>query len=111
MLFRSNFPDIAKFYQQEVVEPGQTLIRRILQRGIDKGEFREMDLDYAVYNIVAPMVFLMIAKHSEGVCVSSKFALDPKKYIAALLSTILRGLAADGVPTPPTTEKPKHAIS
>ena len=105
-----NFPDIAKFYQQEVVEPGQTLIRRILQRGIDDGEFRDMDLDYAVYNIVAPMVFLMIAKHSDGVCVSSKFALDPKKYIAALLSTILRGFAAEGTFKPPISGKLKHAL-
>ena len=106
-----NFPDIAKFYQLEVVEPGQTLIRRILQRGIDRGEFRPMDLDYAVYNIVAPMVFLMIAKHSEGVCVSSRFALDPKLYIATLLPTILRGLAADGTLDSATTGHLKHARS
>ncbi len=44
-----NFPDIAAFYQQEVVMPGQALIRSILQRGMDRGEFRPMDLDYAVY--------------------------------------------------------------
>ena len=34
-----NFPDIAAFYQQEVIKPGQDLIRRILQRGVDRGEF------------------------------------------------------------------------
>ena len=35
-----NFPELAAFYHQEVVQPGQDLIRRILQRGIDRGEFR-----------------------------------------------------------------------
>ncbi|HAL39012.1 MAG TPA: TetR family transcriptional regulator, partial [Polaromonas sp.] len=50
-----NFPDIAAFYQQEVIRPGHALIRRILQRGMDRGEFRNMDLDYAVYSVVAPM--------------------------------------------------------
>ena len=31
----SNFPELAAFYQKEVIEPGHALIRRILQRGID----------------------------------------------------------------------------
>lgn len=106
-----NFPDIALFYQQQVVEPGQTLIRRILQRGIDRGEFRAMDLDYGVYCVVAPMIFLMLAKHSDGVCTSSKFELDPKKYIATLLGTILRGLAAEPTQKHNLTGPPTHALS
>ena len=89
----SNFPDIAAFYQQEVIAPGQALIRRILQRGIDRGEFRALDLDYAVFAVVAPMVYLMLAKHATGVCVSNDIHLDPKKYIATQLSTILYGLS------------------
>ncbi|MGH8458941.1 MAG: TetR/AcrR family transcriptional regulator [Nevskiales bacterium] len=88
-----NFPDIAAFYQQEVIQPGQALIRRILQRGMDRGEFRTLDLDYAVYSVVAPMIFLILAKHSMGVCVRDDVELDPKKYIAAQLSTILHGLS------------------
>ena len=87
-----NFPDIAAFYQQEVIQPGQALIRRILQRGMDRGEFRTLDLDYAVYSVVAPMIFLILSKHSMGVCVRDDMKLDPKKYIAAQLSTILYGL-------------------
>lgn len=89
-----NFPDIAAFYQQEVIEPGQVLIRRILQRGIDRGEFKPMDLDYAVFNVVAPMIYLMLAKHSSGVCVRDSIALDPAKYIASQLQTILYGMSA-----------------
>src|SRR6187402_2177823 len=46
-----NFPDIAAFYQQEVIKPGQDLIRRILQRGVDKGEFEIRDMDYAIFSI------------------------------------------------------------
>ena len=92
----SNFPDIAAFYQHEVVQPGQSLIRRVLQRGIDRGEFRAVDLDYAVYSVVSPMNFLMLSKHSIGVCVPGQAALDPKKYIATQLAIILYGLAAPG---------------
>ena len=88
-----NFPDIAAFYQQEVIQPGQGLIRRILQRGMDRGEFGPMDLDYAVYSIVAPMTFLILSRHSSGVCVSNQLALDPQKYIASQLNIILYGLS------------------
>lgn len=89
----SNFPDIAAFYQQEVILPGQTLIRRILQRGIDRGEFRPLDLDYAVYSVVAPMIFLMLSKHSAGVCVGGPDGLDPAKYLAAQIATLLHGMS------------------
>ena len=88
-----NFPELADFYQQEVIQPGQALIRRILQRGIDRGEFRPLDLDYAVYNIIAPMTFLILAKHSPGICVQSAFDLDPKKYIAHQLDIMLYGMS------------------
>lgn len=87
-----NFPEIADFYQQEVIEPGQTLIRRILQRGIDRGEIRPVDLDYAVFTIVAPMMFLILAKHSPGICAPMTLTMDPKKYIATQLGAILHGL-------------------
>jgi len=87
-----NFPDIAAFYQQEVIQPGQALIRSILQRGMDRGEFRVMDLDYAVYVVIAPMIFLILSRHSGGVCLNSDFDLDPKKYITFQVETILNGI-------------------
>jgi AcrR family transcriptional regulator len=91
-----NFPDIAAFYQHEVIQPGQELIRRILQRGVERGEFRPVDLDYAVYCVTAPMVFLMMMKHSLGVCVPEDYPLDPERYIAAQVDTLLHGLIVRG---------------
>ena len=87
-----NFPEIAAFYQQEVIQPGQNLIRRILQRGIQRGEFHDMDLDYSVYAVIAPMVFLMLSKHSMGVCIRDDIDMDPKKYVAMQVNTILYGI-------------------
>ena len=100
-----NFPEIAAFYQQEVIRPGHSLIRRILQRGMDRGEFRSMDLDYAVYSIVAPMIFLMLSRHSMGVCIPNHAELDPKKYIASQLSIILYGLSATPGDAAPNEKK------
>jgi len=103
-----NFPDIAAFYQHEVIGPGHALIRRIFQRGIDRGEFRAMDLDYAVYSVVAPMIFLVLSKHSMDVCIPDHVELDPKKYIASQLSTLLHGLC---LPTDAAGQRQKKSSS
>jgi TetR/AcrR family transcriptional regulator len=87
-----NFPELAAFYQQEVIRPGTELVRRILQRGVDRGEFRPMDLDYTVFSIVAPMIFLIMMKHSLGVCVPQDYPLDPERYVNAQVETLLQGL-------------------
>jgi AcrR family transcriptional regulator len=94
-----NFPDIAAFYQQEVIRPANELIRRILQRGVDRGEFRALDLDYAVFSIIAPMIFLIMMKHSLGACAPQGVPLDPERYIASQIETLLHGFCrrpADG---------------
>jgi TetR/AcrR family transcriptional regulator len=102
-----NFPDLAAFYQQEVIQPGQALIRRILQRGVERGEFREMNLDYAVYQVVAPMIYLLLARHSVSVCLRDDFEIDPKKYIEAQVDTLLNGMLATS-PSPVLTLAHTH---
>ena len=96
-----NFPEIACFYQQEVTAPGQQLIRRVLQRGIDSGEFRPLDLDYAVYAVLAPMIFLTFCKHSPAACLAQKQSFSPQMYLDTQLSILLQGLRImPPLPTP-----------
>jgi len=90
----ANFPELAEFYRREVVRPGHDLLRRIFQRGIDSGEFAPMDVDHAIYAVVAPMVFLMLWKHSAMVCVDGAATLDPEKYLATQADVVINGLAA-----------------
>ncbi|WBY01313.1 TetR/AcrR family transcriptional regulator [Ramlibacter tataouinensis] len=89
-----NFPELAAFYQQEVINPGNRLIRRILQRGIDRGEFKPLDLDYAVYSIIAPMVHLIMMKHSLAPCAPQDYALDPQRYLQNVADILLGGICA-----------------
>jgi AcrR family transcriptional regulator len=90
----SHFPDIVKFYQDEVVQPGHALIRQVLQRGIDRGEFRAIHLDFAVYGVVAAMQFLIMSKHSSA-CLPNQVSLDPDAYIANQVALMLQGLGAN----------------
>ena len=87
-----NFPDLAVFYHQEVIAPGTELIRRILQRGVARGEFRPLDIEYTIFSLVSPMVYLIMTKHSLGACVPKDYALDPQRYIEVQAENLLRGL-------------------
>ena len=97
----SNFPELAAFYQKEVVEPGRALIAKILQRGVDSGEFRPTDLKYGIYTVLAPMLFLVTWKHSLGACVTDDSPIVPKDYITAQMNTILCGLCMPGAAKQP----------
>src|SRR3954466_8374048 len=87
-----NFPDIAAFYHQEVIEPGETLIRKIIERGVKNGEFVVHDVEYAMFSIVAPMIYLVMMKHSLGACMPIAQQLDPQRFIDSQVETLLHGL-------------------
>jgi TetR/AcrR family transcriptional regulator len=100
-----NFPELVQFFQQEVVQPGNDLVQRILQRGVARGELRAADPTYGIYSILAPMMYLNLWKHGHGSCGDARVDLDPQQYIASQVQTILYGLS---IQTPlPTTEKKK----
>ena len=99
-----NFPELTLFFQQEVVQPGNALMQRILQRGVERGELRAIDPVYGIYSLLAPMIFLTMWKHGHGTCGDARIELDPRQYIASQLQTILFGLC---VRNPDTTGNPK----
>ena len=92
-----NFPELAAFYQQEVIQPASALIRRILQRGVDSGEFRPLDIEISTYSLVAPMVFLIMMKHSLGACSPQDYVLDPERYVAVQVENLLSGLCSRSI--------------
>jgi AcrR family transcriptional regulator len=59
-----NFPGLARFYLDAVVRRGLRLIGKILRRGIERGEFRAVDVDHAVFCVIAPMLIAALWKNS-----------------------------------------------
>jgi len=49
----SAFPDLADFYSREVIGRGHRLLRTILERGMESGEFRRMDSLVAARMLIA----------------------------------------------------------
>jgi len=93
-----NFPELAAFYQEEVMQPGNNLLQGVLKRGIDSGEFRPIDPHYGVYTLLAPMSYLALWNHSFGACMPSGRDIDPETYLAVQVDTLLYGLAQRPAP-------------
>lgn len=97
-----NFPEIAEFYHAEVVAPGTRIIQQLIQRGIDNGEFRPVDVAQTTFSIILPMVMLCLHKHSLGACLAADQQLvDPPAFIRHHLNLLLDGLRAGPPPSPP----------
>jgi AcrR family transcriptional regulator len=87
-----NFPELGRFYHAEVINRGYGVIERAVRLGIDRGEFRRMDLDYVTRLVIAPLVLMAVWRHSFDFCDSHR--LDPDTYIEHHIDLLLNGLIA-----------------
>ena len=92
-----NFPDVARFYHDEVISRCNALIIGILERGIARGEFRSVDTVNANLVIVAPIVMLMMWKHSFHSCRLEPISADD--YLDCYLDLLINGLQSPGLPS------------
>ena len=95
----ANFPELAQFWFDEVVQRGRQTFARVLRRGIAAGTFRPVDVDLTVRMILAPVLMAAIWKHSFRACEKEAFSVE--QYLATSVDIFLRGVA---VPTPAPLE-------
>jgi AcrR family transcriptional regulator len=92
----ANFPELARFYYREVIQRGFALGERVLRRGIERGEFRAVEVRAAVRLVIAPLLVAALWQRS-----FSRFeaeALDPTALIEQHIEFYLRAVAAPGAP-------------
>jgi AcrR family transcriptional regulator len=87
-----NFPDLARFYRDAVVERGKALWRQVIERGVAAGEIRPVDIENAVTCVVAPLLLAALWRHSFER--HSGRDLDLDALCRAELDLLRRGLAA-----------------
>ena len=88
----ANFPELAQYYQDEVVGPSHELLRRVVQRGIDSGEFRPVDVPPLVHLIIAPLVQMVTWRYSLAPCCPSAQQIDPVALLELHAEMMVRGL-------------------
>jgi AcrR family transcriptional regulator len=91
-----NFPAIAQFYADTVLRRAFGLIEAILWRGMERGEFRRLDVHATLPLFAAPFLLLALWKHSLGR--HSGLGFDPRAVAETHLDVLLRGLAAEAPP-------------
>jgi AcrR family transcriptional regulator len=107
-----NFPEIAEFYRDEVIQPANDLLMRTLRRGIERGEFREVPIAEVTHVLFAPLIFMALHKHSFGACPADGMDIDADRVIATHIDLVLHGLLNQPAPAlhrprlDPKTRKP-----
>jgi AcrR family transcriptional regulator len=86
-----NFPELAKFYVEEVVQRVRRIFAGVIERGIASGEFREVNAITASKLLLAPL-------HNLTTWRQSLMAFDPvqwdfDQYVELHIEIFLRGLA------------------
>jgi AcrR family transcriptional regulator len=89
-----NFPELARFYRDEVVEKGLAALGAVISRGTAQGEFRNIAPDHGARLCIAPILLAAVWRTTFA-------AIDPQPYdleglIETHIDVLLRGLAADG---------------
>jgi AcrR family transcriptional regulator len=89
-----NFPELARFYREDVIDQGLGLATRIIERGIARGEFRRLPPEHLARIFVAPILLMAIWRTT-----FARFDAAPYDYDGFLdthIDMLLRALAADG---------------
>jgi AcrR family transcriptional regulator len=86
-----NFPELARFYYEEVAVRGHRLMASVLERGIKAGEFRPVNLAVAAKLAMAPLMHAVIARRAFAACMPERF--DVGSYLDTHIDLYLHGIA------------------
>ena len=84
------FPELRELYFNTVISRGMRVVDRIVERGIERGEFRDGPVREYPRLVMAPVLMASIWQMS----FSEFSAIDVDRYMAAHLDLLLNGLRA-----------------
>jgi AcrR family transcriptional regulator len=85
-----NFPDVANYYDEVVIQRGRALIRGVVCRGIERGAFRPVDVETIDTVLIAPLLHLALWRHSFASCCGRDIDVD--RYLKTHIDLVLNGL-------------------
>ncbi|MFT7724436.1 MAG: TetR/AcrR family transcriptional regulator [Roseateles sp.] len=94
MVEARHFPELARFYVEEVIQPSQDLLGALIERGIQAGEFRAVPVEATVHLLIAPLLHMMLHEHAFGEHRLCRHDLGAVELLEAQLSLLLHGLLA-----------------
>lgn len=88
-----NFPELARFYRDEIIDKGLGAMTSVIARGVERGEFRDVNPDHVARMMIAPILLSIFWRTT-----FAQFDSEPYDYLAFLkshLDILLRGIAAE----------------
>lgn len=85
-----NFPELGRYYVENVINRGRALVGGALQRGMANGEFRAMDVETTIDVVIAPLLMLLIWRFSMSCCAENDS--DPQLYLKIHMDLLRQGL-------------------
>ncbi len=87
----ARFPEIRDHYRHAIVEPARRTVERLIERGIQAGQFRAVDPSAATRAIIGPLLFEALWTH---VLAGETAFGDPKAFVRAQIDVLVNGLGA-----------------
>jgi AcrR family transcriptional regulator len=87
----NNFPELARFYYEEVVTRGHRLMAGVIQRGIKAGEFRPVNVLLAAKLAMSPVMHAVVARKAFSACMPEGFDVD--SYLNTHIDLYLHGIS------------------
>ena len=85
-----NFPELGRYYVENVINRGRALVGSALKRGMESGEFRVMDVESTIDVVIATILMLLIWRFSMSCCVNRDG--NPQLYLQIHMDLLRHGL-------------------
>jgi AcrR family transcriptional regulator len=99
-----NFPELARFYHDEVIKRVRSLLTDLIRRGVEEGRFRPVDPELVFFSLVSPMMIAALWRQTFEAY--DTHPLDASAMISSHLDLIFRGLAPDEGDPPSSKTRP-----
>jgi len=87
----ATFPELTRFYYEEVVTRGHRLMAGVIERGIKNGEFRPVNVMVAAKLAMSPLMHAVVARLAFASCMPEGF--NVRAYLDTHIDLYLHGIA------------------
>jgi len=87
----ATFPELTRFYYNEVVTRGHRLMAGVIERGVENGEFRPVDVMVAAKLAMSPLIHATVARRAFASCMPEAF--NVQQYLDTHIDLYLHGIA------------------
>lgn len=86
------FPELSRYYYETVIARGEAMLTRLIQRGVELGQFRQVDPKAFIRAAMGGLLFQLLRRRIAG----QTAPLDVADFVASHVDFLLRGLEKRG---------------